>query len=200
MSTPLPPAGDPTPPFAPPSGIPAPVLPATDVGAGWGTTPLVAWILLGALAVALVVRLLRAQRVDRGTPREPTAPEAPAARPPAWSDVDYHADHGGPPEAADRQTLVGWCIDVADRLQDREPALAARLRRGLAEIGIETYEPDGEPFDAVRFEAVATEATGVADQDRTVATTRVLGYTDRDVVLRRPEVVVYRLERADDVR
>lgn len=103
--------------------------------------------------------------------------------------------------AADRATLVGWCIDIADRLQAREPGLgAARLRRGLPEVGVDAQQPDGLPFDAGLFDAVDTQVTCVAVRDRTVASTRLLGYTDCGAVLRHPEVVVHRFDGTDDAR
>jgi len=110
--------------------------------------------------------------------------------------------HGAEPDrsTAERQVLVQWCIDIADRLQEREPALAARLQRGLAAVGVNARRPDGEPFDGTLFDAVGCESTCRAEKDRTVARTHLVGYTDGDTVLRRPEVVVYRLEAVDGVR
>ena len=65
---------------------------------------------------------------------------------------------------AERQVLVQWCIDIADRLQEREPALAAQLQRGLAAVGVNARRPDGEPFDGTLFDAVGCESTCRARQ------------------------------------
>ncbi|HSK58109.1 MAG TPA: nucleotide exchange factor GrpE [Actinomycetospora sp.] len=144
------------------------------------------------------------------TPRPP-APGAPAPDERATGPVTLPVGHGAersrtgdPPSAADpageRAALVALCIDLADRLRSTAPGLRARAHRGLAEVGVVPLEPDGRPFDRHRHDAVDREPTTDPARDRTVASTERTGYADRGRVLRRPEVVVYALETADEHR
>jgi hypothetical protein len=99
-----------------------------------------------------------------------------------------------PADDADRDVLVQACIELSDRLRDANPALWRRLCRGLAAIGVETVVVDGQRFDPETHDAVGREPTAEPDQHLTVASTEFCGFTDRGRLLRRPEVVVYRME------
>jgi hypothetical protein len=99
-----------------------------------------------------------------------------------------------PADTADRDVLVQACIELSDRLRDSNPALWRRLCRGLAAIGVETAVVDGQRFDPEAHDAVGREPTSDAAQHLTVASTEFCGFTDRGRLLRRPEVVVYRME------
>lgn len=99
-----------------------------------------------------------------------------------------------PADDADRDVLVQACIELSDRLRDANPALWRRLCRGLAAIGVETVVVDGQRFDPEAHDAVGREPTAEPDRHLTVASTEFCGFTDRGRLLRRPEVVVYRME------
>lgn len=100
------------------------------------------------------------------------------------------------PEAdTERVRLVEVCIDLGDRLRDANPALWNRLQRGLAEVGVESILPDGERFDPERHEAVGAESTDDPSRNQVVST-EFAGYADHGRVVRRPKVVVYRVEEA----
>lgn len=90
----------------------------------------------------------------------------------------------------ERAALIDLCLYARDRVNS--PAAADRIEAGLAELGITSLRPDGEPFDPARHEA----ATGVPTTDvtlhGTVAETEVPGYADRGRVVRPPVVAVYR--------
>ncbi|OHV21303.1 nucleotide exchange factor GrpE [Parafrankia soli] len=98
--------------------------------------------------------------------------------------------------SADREALVGACIELSDRLRDANPALWRRLCRGLAVVGVEAVVVDGQRFDPEAHDAVGREITTDTARHLTVASTEFCGFTDRGRLLRRPEVVVYRMEEA----
>ena len=60
-------------------------------------------------------------------------------------------------DAADRATLIRACIYLRDRITST--ALAQRLDQALAEVGVVTLNPVGEPFDPTWQEAAGVEAT-----------------------------------------
>jgi hypothetical protein len=93
---------------------------------------------------------------------------------------------------AERARLVASCADLADRLRDRQPALYAKLTRDLAAVGVTVETADGERFDAERHNPVGTEPTAEPTDDLRVATTVRVGYSDHGVVVRSPDVIVYR--------
>jgi hypothetical protein len=96
----------------------------------------------------------------------------------------------------ERTRLVGACVDLADRLRDRQPALYAALTRELAAIGVTVRIADAEPFDAAEHNAVGTEPAPDPGQHLRVAETTRLGYLDHGVQVRVPDVIVYRWEES----
>lgn len=91
----------------------------------------------------------------------------------------------------DRATLVRLCLYALDRA--RSDGVAARIERGLADVGVTAVRPDGEPFDPALHEAAGTVVTDDAALAGRIAVTEVAGFTDNGHVLRVPVVVVYRL-------
>ena len=118
----------------------------------------------------------------------PPPPQPPARSPaPAPAVLDQRA-------AEERRRLVELCIELSDRLADGNLALAGRVHRGLAEVGVEVVEPDGFLFDRREHDALHAEPAPSPEQVRTVASTARIGFVDRGEVLRRPGVVVYTSE------
>jgi hypothetical protein len=109
-----------------------------------------------------------------------------APAPPAWAAED--------PAVAERAALVRTCIYVRDRVTS--VALAERLDRGLAEVGVDLIDPTGERFDPSQHEAGGTQGTDDPALVGTVAMVEVPGYADRGVVLRVPVVTVYQASGA----
>lgn len=103
---------------------------------------------------------------------------------------------GDPRSRQERDQLVGACVDLADRLRDRQPALLAALTRDLAAIGVTLRIADSEPFDAAVHNAVGTEPASDPGQHLLVAQTTRLGYLDHGVQVRVPDVIVYRWEES----
>jgi molecular chaperone GrpE len=98
--------------------------------------------------------------------------------------------------ADDRAALIALCLYAYDRAHS--PAIAARIERGLAGVGVGAVRPDGERFDPARHEAGGVQCTVDAALDGTVAETELAGFVDaRDdgTVLRVPIVTVYRAAR-----
>jgi molecular chaperone GrpE len=90
---------------------------------------------------------------------------------------------------AERATLIELCVYAMDRA--RSAGVVERLSEGLGHIGVAALRPNGEPFDPARHEAGGTVPTDDPDLDGRIAETEVLGFTDRDRVLRAPIVTVY---------
>lgn len=93
---------------------------------------------------------------------------------------------------AERARLVEACADLADRLRDHQPALYAVLRKDLEGVGVSVQLADGETLDTARHNPVGTEPTSDPGQHLSVAATMRLGYLDHGVVVRQPDVIVYR--------
>jgi hypothetical protein len=93
---------------------------------------------------------------------------------------------------AERTRLVEACADLADRLRDHQPAVYAVLRKDLEGVGVTVQLADGEVFDAGRHNPVGTEPTSDPSRDLSVAATMRLGYRDHGVVVRQPDVIVYK--------
>lgn len=89
----------------------------------------------------------------------------------------------------DRQTLIELCMYALDRA--RSSGVAERIEHGLAGVGVVALRPDGERFDPSRHEAGGAVPTNDASLDGVVAETEVVGFADRDRVLRAPVVTVY---------
>jgi molecular chaperone GrpE len=92
---------------------------------------------------------------------------------------------------AERATLIQLCVYAMDRA--RSAGVVERLSEGLDGVGVAALRPDGERFDPARHEAGGTVATGDPELDGLIAETEVVGFADRDRVLRPPVVTVYQL-------
>ncbi|MEV5409265.1 nucleotide exchange factor GrpE [Thermopolyspora sp. NPDC052614] len=93
-----------------------------------------------------------------------------------------------------REALVSACIRYRDQLEDRHPALAARLLDALRAVGVHEVVADGQRFDARIHEAVDMIHTDDPSLDGRIAATEVRGYSDGDRVVRVPKVTVYRMD------
>lgn len=83
------------------------------------------------------------------------------------------------PATTDAATLVQG-VDMVDR----------KLHKALAAAGLEVVNPEGQPFDPSRHEAVATEPAASKDEDATVARVYQVGYVFAGQLLRPARVVV----------
>lgn len=92
---------------------------------------------------------------------------------------------------ADRASLIRLCMYAMDRA--RSAGVVERLSEGLDAIGVSALRPDGVRFDPVYHEAGGTVGTDDPDLDGLIAETEVLGFADRDRILRRPIVTVHQL-------
>jgi molecular chaperone GrpE (heat shock protein) len=92
-------------------------------------------------------------------------------------------------DAMDRASLIQVCIYLRDRMTS--VALADRLDRALAEVGVQLIDPTGQPFDPAWHEAGGTVPTADDSLVGTVAAVEAPGYADRGVLLRPPVVTVY---------
>lgn len=90
---------------------------------------------------------------------------------------------------ADRQTLIQLCLYALDRA--RSGGVVERLEQGLAGVGVTAVRPDGQRFDPAVHEAGGAVVTDDPSLDGLVAETEVVGFTDRDRLLRAPIVTVY---------
>ncbi|MDI2031272.1 nucleotide exchange factor GrpE [Saccharopolyspora sp. TS4A08] len=93
----------------------------------------------------------------------------------------------------DRAALIQLCVYAVDRA--RSAGVAERLADGLTGIGVTALRPDGERFDPGLHEAGGTLPTDDPELDGVIAETELLGFADRDRVLRTPVVTVYQLRR-----
>ncbi|WP_190820001.1 nucleotide exchange factor GrpE [Saccharopolyspora pogona] len=92
---------------------------------------------------------------------------------------------------AERATLIQLCMYAMDRA--RSAGVVERLSEGLRGIGVLALRPDGTRFDPAHHEAGGTTPTDDPELDGVIAETEVLGFADRDRVLRAPVVTVYQL-------
>ena len=90
---------------------------------------------------------------------------------------------------ADRDALIQLCLYALDRA--RSGGVVERLEQGLAGVGVTAVRPDGQKFDPAVHEAGGTVLTDDPALDGTVAETEVVGFADRDKLLRAPVVTVY---------
>ncbi|MQA08548.1 MAG: nucleotide exchange factor GrpE [Pseudonocardiaceae bacterium] len=90
---------------------------------------------------------------------------------------------------SDRQALIQLCLYALDRA--RSSGVAERIEHGLADVGVVALRPDGERFDPAVHEAGGAVPTDDASLDGLVAETEVVGFLDRNRVLRAPIVTVY---------
>jgi GrpE len=93
------------------------------------------------------------------------------------------------PSDPDRTNLVQTCIYLRDRVTS--PALAGRIDRALAQVGVDPVDPTGQRFDPSHHEAGGTVATTDDGLVGTIAAVEAPGYADRGVPLRAPVVTVY---------
>jgi hypothetical protein len=85
--------------------------------------------------------------------------------------------------------LISHVIEVRDVVPQR--ALAARLDAGLSTVGIEPFDPTGEPFDGRHHHVVDVRVTTDPTLVGTVAATERVGYYRGGVLYRAADVVVY---------
>lgn len=91
-------------------------------------------------------------------------------------------------EARQRTELARRLAELIPGMPD---ALVWQAERALAEAGVRTVVPDGEPFDATVHHAVGTEPVPSDGRRNTVARTVRPGYADDERILVYPKVVVY---------
>jgi len=115
-----------------------------------------------------------------------TAGGADASEP----DVDLVAAPGDLERAlSDRQALIQLCLYAMDRA--RSSGVVERLEHGLADIGVTALRAEGQRFDPAQHEAGGAVPTDNPELDGVVAETEVVGFADRERVLRAPIVTVY---------
>ncbi|MFI0464783.1 nucleotide exchange factor GrpE [Saccharopolyspora sp. 5N102] len=93
----------------------------------------------------------------------------------------------------ERATLIQLCMYAMDRA--RSAGVVERLSEGLSGIGVSALRPDGTRFDPAHHEAGGITPTDDPALDGVIAETEVLGFADRDRVLRAPVVTVYQLRQ-----
>ncbi|MFR9730507.1 nucleotide exchange factor GrpE [Saccharopolyspora sp. MS10] len=132
---------------------------------------------------------------DRGTTRQDGASDAPDAEPGTESGADMTAMRIDPLEQAraERAELIRLCLYALDRA--RSSGVVERIADGLGDVGVRRLSPDGLPFDPAQHEAGGTVPTDDPALDGLIAETEVLGFADRDQVLRAPVVTVYQARR-----
>lgn len=94
-------------------------------------------------------------------------------------------------DARQRTTLARSLAELVPSMPD---ALVWQAEKALAEVGVRTVAPDGEPFDPDRHHVVGTEPVPPGGRENTIARTVRPGYADDKDILVYPKVVVY----ADD--
>ncbi|WP_216212019.1 nucleotide exchange factor GrpE [Amycolatopsis aidingensis] len=90
---------------------------------------------------------------------------------------------------SDRRALIQLCLYAIDRA--RSGGVAERLEQGLAAIGVTALRPEGQRFDPALHEAGGAVPTEDTTLEGTVAETEVVGFADRNQLLRAPVVTVY---------
>jgi len=131
--------------------------------------------LAGALVAGGVALLLPGRAAGPAT--------APAPAPAAGAD------------GTDRATLIGLSLYLRDRLTSA--ALAERVDRELAAVGVVPVEPVGERFDPSVHAAEGAVPTADTQLVGIIAAVEAPGYADRGVLLRPPTVTVYQPAPAD---
>lgn len=92
---------------------------------------------------------------------------------------------------AERTSLIELCVYAMDRA--RSAGVAQRLTEGLDGIGVAELCPDGQRFDPAKHEAGGTVPTEDPELDGVIAETELVGFADRERVVRPPVVAVYSL-------
>lgn len=90
---------------------------------------------------------------------------------------------------ADRRSLIEMCLYAMDRA--RSGGVVERIEHGLAEVGVRAVRPDGDRFDPALHEAGSVLPTEDGALDGMVAETEVVGFVDRERLLRAPVVTVF---------
>lgn len=106
--------------------------------------------------------------------------------------------------------LIGSLLDVLDdfaRIVSMDPDTATaesvlegvqlverKLQRSLTEAGVESIDPDGEPFDPERMEAVMREPADSDDQDDVVSRVLQKGVIFKGHLVRPARVAVMKLD------
>ncbi len=90
---------------------------------------------------------------------------------------------------AQQRTLLARRL--AELLPSLPEAVVWQAEKALAEVGVRTVVPDGEPFDPAVHYAVGTEAVPAHGAENTIARTVRPGYSDDESILVYPKVVVY---------
>ena len=148
----------------------------------------------GQIAATSIVQIIDEADGEAGNDGTPE----PAGTEPAGStsEPDVHpvsvTDAAGPDleqALAERQSLIQLCLYALDRA--RSSGVVERLEQGLAAVGVRALRPDGDRFDPALHEAGGALPTDDAALDGMVAETEVVGFADRERLLRAPIVTVY---------
>jgi len=127
------------------------------------------------------------------SPPPPAAPP-PFAKPPSAPQPPPNQRQLGPPaESPGVEAMVRRVIEVRDLVSSQ--SLSDRLGAALEDVGIQTVDPIGQAFDPAAQHAVDVAPTTDPSAVGRVAATERVGYLRQGVVLRVPEVVVYKAEQ-----
>ncbi len=127
-------------------------------------------------------------------PRPPASQPPPPGQPPPTTQPPPSQRPLGPPtESPEVEAMVRRVIEVRDLLSSQ--SLSDRLGAALAHVGIQTVDPTGQAFDPAAHHAVDVAPTTNPSAVGLVADTERVGYLRRGVVLRVPEVVVFKAEQ-----
>jgi len=164
------------------TAVPNPVATTSDgSGVGVGIVILIA-------ALAGLVAFAAGRFIRPSTPSGPTPATAQKAPEPATVVLDSRA-------AEQRERLVEAIIDARDRSESR--AVNHRLGKALEDVGIETIDPTGQPFDVEQHAAQPPPlVTTDPALDGTVAEVLSYGYREAGKIRRLPVVVVHLLDRS----
>jgi hypothetical protein len=94
----------------------------------------------------------------------------------------------------ERDRLVAACIETLDIATT--DAIREVVGRALRDVRVEPVFADGETFDGNRHNAVDVAPTSEELMHNRVSETERPGYTDHGVLIRPPDVVVYRKDRS----
>lgn len=187
------PSGPPTTSARTPSTI-TPAAPAERTTAVVDDGPPRALIGVLGLAVGVVLGALVGALVAAGLSRRRPATRAPVTGPVGPPGADPQLAAQAVEVARQRGALVTALVELRDQVSS--DALRQQAGTALQSAGLRELRPDGERFDPQWHVAVDQEPTGDARLDHVIASTERPGYLDGAHVLRRPEVVVYRLDPA----
>jgi hypothetical protein len=89
------------------------------------------------------------------------------------------------------QQKAALARSVAELLPSMPDALVWRAEKALAEVGVRSIVPDGQPFDEAAHHVVGTEPVPHGGRENIIARTIRPGYADGDQILVYPKVIVY---------